>query len=318
MRAFAFEELGGPGSIVEVPIPDPAEGQVRIRVAAAGLNPFDNAVVQGYLKDQMEHRFPLIPSADASGTVEALGDGVTDLSIGDEVFGSVGKMYLGEGTFAEFATMSTATIARKPGSVDHPDAAAIPVAGGTALTMVDTVPSPTVTSWWRSGRRAGSGATSCSSPRSAARGSSPICSATNAGYARTLGAAEVIDYAAGDVVDAVRALAPDGVDVVAEMHRGEDGARLAELVRSGGRFVSAVGGADEDALKARGVLGREHHGSGRDRADGDAGRHARTRGDREPGDPHVPVGGCGGRVHAGGIRSHARQDRRRPVARGGG
>ena len=115
MRAFAFEELGGPGSIVEVPIPDPAEGQVRIRVAAAGLNPFDNAVVQGYLKDQMEHRFPLIPSADASGTVEALGDGVTGLSIGDEVFGSVGKMYLGEGTFAEFATMSTATIARKPG-----------------------------------------------------------------------------------------------------------------------------------------------------------------------------------------------------------
>ena len=97
MRAFAFEELGGPGSIVEVPVPDPAEGQVRIRVAAAGLNPFDNAVVQGYLKDQMEHRFPLIPSADASGTVEALGDGVTDLSIGDEVFGSVGKMYPGRG-----------------------------------------------------------------------------------------------------------------------------------------------------------------------------------------------------------------------------
>ena len=107
MRAFAFEELGGSGSIVEIPVPDPAEGQVRIRVAAAGLNPFDNAVALGYLKDQMEHRLPLIPGADASGTVEALGDGVTGWSIGDEVFGSAGKRYLGEGTFAEFATMST-------------------------------------------------------------------------------------------------------------------------------------------------------------------------------------------------------------------
>jgi NADPH:quinone reductase len=252
MRAFAFEEPGGPGSIVEVPVPDPAEGQVRIRVAAAGLNPFDNAVVQGYLKDQMEHRFPLIPTADASGTVEALGDGVTDLSIGDEVFGSVGKMYLGEGAFAEFATMSTATIARKPGSVDHPDAAAIPVAGGTALTMVDTVAvseGDVVVAIGASG-----GVGSYLVQLAARRGARVLamCSAANAGYARKLGAAEVIDYA-GDVVDAVRALAPDGVDVVAEMHRGEDGARLAELIRSGGRFVSAVGGADEDALKARAV-----------------------------------------------------------------
>jgi len=114
MRAFAVEELGTPDSAVEVAVPEPAERQVRIRVAAAGLNPFDHAVIQGYLKDQMEHRFPLIPGADSSGTVDALGAGVTDWSTGDEVFGSVGKMYLGEGTLAEFATMSTGTIARKP------------------------------------------------------------------------------------------------------------------------------------------------------------------------------------------------------------
>ena len=253
MRAFTFEELGGAGSIVEIPVPDPAEGQVRIRVAAAGLNPFDNAVAQGYLKDQMEHRLPLIPGADASGIVEALGDGVTGLSIGDEVFGSAGKRYLGEGTFAEFATMSIGTIARKPGSVDHLDAAAIPVAGGTALTMLDTASvseGDVVVAIGASG-----GVGSYFVQLAAKRGARvlAICSAPNAGYARRLGAAEVIDYAAGDVVDAVRALAPDGVDVLAEMHRGEDGAGLAELVRSGGRVVSAVGGADEDSLIARGV-----------------------------------------------------------------
>ena len=253
MRAFALEEFGRPGSVMDVPDPEPGEGQVRIRVAAAGLNPFDNAVIQGYLKDNMEHRFPLIPGADASGTVEALGEGVIELSIGDEVFGSVGKRHLGEGTFAELATMSTGTIARKPASIDHTDAAAIPVAGATALTMIETASVSDGDMVVAIGATGGVG--SYLVQLAAKRGARvlAICSAENADYARKLGAADIIDYDAGDVVEAVRSIAPDGVDVIAEMHGGDDTARLAELVRSGGRVVSAVGGADEGTLKARGI-----------------------------------------------------------------
>jgi NADPH2:quinone reductase len=253
MRAFALAELGQPGSVVDSPVPEPEEGQVRIRVAAAGLNPFDNAVIQGYLRDHMEHRFPLIPAGDASGTVEALGDGVTGWSIGDEVFGSVGKGHQGEGTLAELATMSTRTIARKPSSVGHPEAAALPVAGGTALTMVEAASVSDGDVLVAIGATGGVG--SYLVQLAAMRGARvlAISSAGNADYARKLGAAEVIDYAAGDVVEAVRSLAPDGIDVIAEMHGGDDTARLAELVRSGGRVVSAVGGADEEALKARGI-----------------------------------------------------------------
>ena len=94
MKAFAIDELGQPGSLHELPVPQPAEGEVRIRVAAAGLNPFDNSVLQGYLKDHMEHRFPLVPGMDASGTVEAVGDGVDGWTVGDEVFGSVPELYV--------------------------------------------------------------------------------------------------------------------------------------------------------------------------------------------------------------------------------
>ena len=137
MRAFVIEELGQLGSLREIPVPEPGEGYVRIRVAAAGLNPFDHAVLQGYMKDRMEHRFPFVPGSDASGTVEAVGEGVSDWELGDEVFGSTGKMYLGEGTLAEFATMSRGTIARKPTAIDHSIAAAVPVAGVTALIMTD-------------------------------------------------------------------------------------------------------------------------------------------------------------------------------------
>ena len=115
--------------------------------------------------------------------------------------------------------------------------------------------------WWsRSGRPAASAATSCR--LAAARGARVIAisSAENADTARKLGAADVVDYAAGDVVEAVRSLAPVGVDVIAEMYGGDDTARLAELVRSGGRVVSAVGGADEETLKARGIEARTSAG----------------------------------------------------------
>src|SRR5437667_63419 len=83
-----------PGSVKDIPVPEPGEGQVLIRVAAAGLNPFDAAVVQGRLEAMMEHRFPLVPGMDASGTVEAVAEGVTEWAVGDEVFGSVGKAHL--------------------------------------------------------------------------------------------------------------------------------------------------------------------------------------------------------------------------------
>ena len=137
MKAFALDEFGTQGSVRDVPDPEPGEGQVRIRVAAVGLNPFDNWVLQGALKDQMEHRFPLIPGSDASGTIDAVGPGVTGYTIGDDVFGSMGKSYFGEGALAALGAMSTATITRKPASLGHVEAAAIPVAGATAKNMVD-------------------------------------------------------------------------------------------------------------------------------------------------------------------------------------
>ena len=114
MKAFALDEFGVPGSIHDLPAPEPAAGQVKVKIAAAGLNPFDASVASGRLKDLMEHRFPLVTGTDGSGTVEAIGEGVTEWSVGDDVFGSVGKTYLGEGTLAEFTTLAAGTVARKP------------------------------------------------------------------------------------------------------------------------------------------------------------------------------------------------------------
>src|SRR5258708_12570375 len=135
MRAFAYDSYGGPGSIHELPDPTPEAGQVRVRVRAASLNPVDNLVVQGYLKERMPAELPLVPCADLSGTVDMVGPGVEEFKIGDRVFGITGRM-IGEGTLAELTVASSTTIAKRPAAIEDAEAAAMPLAGVPALMSV--------------------------------------------------------------------------------------------------------------------------------------------------------------------------------------
>jgi NADPH:quinone reductase-like Zn-dependent oxidoreductase len=254
MKAFAIDELGQPGALRDLPVPEPAEGQVLVRVAAVGLNPFDNAVLKGLVKGRMEHRFPLVPGLDASGTIDAVGPDVGGLKAGDDVFGSVGKMYLGEGTLAEFVTMSAAAITSKPQSLDHITAAAIPTAGVTALIMTDALSLAEGHTAVAIGATGGVG--SFFVQLAARRGTRVVaaCRRENADYARSLGAEDIIDYTSEEVIDSVRSRYPDGVDAIADMYGDkEEVARLAEQVRSGGRVASAVGAVDGEVLKTRGI-----------------------------------------------------------------
>ncbi len=255
MKAFALDGFGEQGSVRDdLPVPDPQEGQLRLKVVAAGLNPFDVAVMQGYLKDAMEHRFPLVPGMDASGTVDAVGEGVEGYAVGDEVFGAVGKPFLGEGTLAEFVVVSGGTVTRKPSFFDHTVAAAIPTAGVTALNLADALELSEGQTVVAVGATGGVG--SYFVQLAARRGARvvAVCSGANADYARGLGAIDEIDYSVGDVADEVRSRYPDGIDAVADMHGdAEQLAKLTEQVSSGGRVASIVGAADVDALGARGV-----------------------------------------------------------------
>jgi NADPH2:quinone reductase len=254
MKAFALDGFGEQGSLRDLPVPEPEEGQLRLRVVSAGVNPFDAAVIQGHVKDHMEHRFPLVPGMDASGTVDAVGDSVEGYAAGEEVFGSVGKMVLGEGTLADFVTVSAGTVTHKPSSLEHHVAAAIPTAGVTALKMADALELSQGQTVIAVGATGGVG--SYFVQLAARRGARVIavCRGENADYARRLGAADVIDYSAGDVADEVRSRYPDGIDAVADMHGdAEQLAGLTEQVLSGGHVASVVGAADIDALGARGI-----------------------------------------------------------------
>ena len=122
----------GPPEVLQwagVPLPEPGEGQIRIKVKAAGISPTDLALRAGYLK-----AFPLPPVAvlgfEAAGTVDAVGPGVTGTSVGD----AVTALLLGLGGYAEYAVASIWT--RKPASVSWTDAAALPSSAEAAVRVL--------------------------------------------------------------------------------------------------------------------------------------------------------------------------------------
>ena len=256
MRAYAVDAFGQPGSIRDLLDPEPGEKQVRVRVAAASINPFDNAVLKGYLKDRMEHRFPLIPCSDLAGTVEALGAHVEGFEIGDSVFGLTGRMVPGEGTLAELATASTGTIAKRPASLSEIEAAALPLAGVSALQSVEAAapkPNDVVVVVGASG-----GIGSYAVQLAAATGARVIgvTSKGKTDYVKSLGADEVIDRTSGDVLEAVRAKHPDGVAAIIDTGSDAAGlARLSEAVREGGTVTSMKGAAAIEDLAKRGIKG---------------------------------------------------------------
>src|ERR1700712_2963377 len=126
MKAVAFTAFGNSPELIDIDVPTPAEGEVRVRIHAASVNGFDLAVANGYLDGMMEHRFPVVLGKDFAGTVDALGEGVQGYAVGDRVFGVVTKAFLGDGSFGEYVTVPVAVgLAHLPGSVSFIDGAAL-------------------------------------------------------------------------------------------------------------------------------------------------------------------------------------------------
>ena len=254
MRAIAEDEFNGPTSLQDLPVPEIGADEVLIRVRAAGVNPFDWKVADGALKDEMEHRFPLILGFDAAGVVERVGAGVTGFAEGDEVYGYLSKPVIGGGTYAEYVSAPATIVARKPESIGFAEAAALPMPGLTAMDLVDAVDPKDGESVLIVGATGGVG--SYAIQLASRRGARVIATARreNEAFARELGAAEVIDHSRGDLVDAVRAAYPHGIEAVIDVVSDREAlGRIAGLVKKGGRLASSVYAADVRGLAERGV-----------------------------------------------------------------
>ncbi|MFJ5811615.1 NADP-dependent oxidoreductase [Streptomyces sp. NPDC093093] len=257
MEAFVIDAFGDAPTLREVPEPQPGPGQVQIRVRAAGVNPLDWKMPRGELAGSgAAFSFPLTLGFDVAGTVTTLGAGVDSFAVGDEVFGLVWPHSFEHGSFARtMLAPADSALTTRPQALDPVAAAALPMTGGTALAALD---------WLRIGAGntvlvvgATGGVGSYALQLAAARGAHVIAAAAaeDHDYARSLGAAEVIDYRTTDVADTVRATHPHGIDAVLDLANSRDTVanRIAPLLRDGGRLVSTVFAADPAALAARGV-----------------------------------------------------------------
>jgi NADPH:quinone reductase len=238
MRAIAMTGFGAAPTLTDLDVPEPKEGEVRVRIRAASVNGFDLAVAAGHTKDYMEHRFPLVLGKDFAGEVDALGAGVTGYAVGDRVFGTVTKPYLGDGSFAEYATVPTAIgLAPLPESISFTDAAALGLAGAAAYGIIDKAalePGHIVLVVGATG-----GVGNQVVQLAAAAGAQVIATAHTDAERKLvtrLGAQATIDHTR-DLTSQVRAIAPDGVNVLAHL-AGDPG--VVELVGDRGRFLSTL------------------------------------------------------------------------------
>ncbi|MFI6474488.1 NADP-dependent oxidoreductase [Streptomyces sp. NPDC050516] len=244
MRAVSPLRWGGPEVLAEIETerPEPSPAEILVRVHAAGVNPADWKVrASGGLAVMGT---PPILGWDVSGTVEAVGFGVTLYRPGDEVFG-MPRFPHQAGAYAEYVTAPARHFVPKPAGIDHIQAAALPLASLTAYqSLVETA---RLVAGQRVLIHAAAGGVGHLAVQIAkARGAYVIgtASAAKHDFVRGLGADEVIDYTAVDFTEAVR-----DVDVVLDPIGDAYGSRSLKVLRRGGVLVS-IASPDEDGLLA--------------------------------------------------------------------
>ena len=247
MKAITLDELGTrPALRADLPAPTPGPHDVLIRVRASSVNPVDNAIAAGMLKDMVEHEFPVTLGRDYAGVVAQVGAEVTGFSVGDEVFGFIGAMNptVHAGTWTELIVVpENVSIARKPESVELATAGAAPLAAITAMSAIDALALTQGDTLLVVGATGGVG--SVAVQLAATAGATVIAPALpeDEPYLRELGVAHVVPRD-GDVVAAVRRRYPGGVDALLDNVSYAPGAYDAAL-KDGARVASPNNAAGE-------------------------------------------------------------------------
>jgi NADPH:quinone reductase-like Zn-dependent oxidoreductase len=257
VRAVVIRDFGVEPELADLPVPEPGAGEIRVRMRAAGMNPFDWKVIDGALKGVVEHPFPVVMGSDGAGEVGAVGAGVEAFSVGDRVFGQFMKVALGRGSYAEqVLAPADGKLAPMPEGLSFETAAALPTASVTAYQAVEAAALEPGAVFLVNGASGGVGQSAVQ--LAAAAGAHVVATGPSdlADHLRDLGAAEVVDFTRGPTAEQVRAAHPDGIDAVLDLVSGPgDADPIVGLLRPGGVALSTNGALDPEALQARGLRG---------------------------------------------------------------
>ena len=250
MRAVRVHQFGGPDVVVieDIAVPQPAGGEVLVKLQASSANPVDLKTREGKYPPVSADKLPITLGRDFAGTVEACGADVLGVQIGDEVYGMLSNA---GGGWAEYTAVKAAEVARKPRVLDFAEAAAVPLAGLTAWQGI-----------FEHGRlqageriliHGGAGGVGHFAVQFANVAGAMVfatASERDLDFVREMGAQQAIDYKNQRFEDVV-----GDIDLVFDLVGGETQTRSFAVLKRGGRIISTLGEPPKAACEAHGVTG---------------------------------------------------------------
>jgi NADPH:quinone reductase-like Zn-dependent oxidoreductase len=242
MKVARILRFGPPNVITndDLPRPEPAAGQLLVRVKAAGVGNWDSLIREGKIELQA---LPIILGSELSGIVEAIGAQVSGFKLGDEVYGTTNEQF--SGAYAEYALPSARMIAQKPKTLSFIEAASAPVVTVTAWQMLfdyaHVTAGQTVLILGAAGNVS---AYAVQMARQAGLRIVATAGSADLDYVRGLGAETVVDYKRERFEESLT-----GVDVVLDTVGGDTQQRSLRTLKTGGILVSAVSPVPETSQK---------------------------------------------------------------------
>jgi NADPH:quinone reductase-like Zn-dependent oxidoreductase len=247
MMAWRVHEYGPPDVMrfERIPRPDPGPGVVLVKVEAVGVGPWDGWIRAG--KGASPQPLPLTLGSDLAGGVIAVGPGVSRPRVGDQVYGVTNPEFLG--AYAEYALASAAMVASKPTMLSYTEAASVPVVAVTAQqALFEHAQLKAGRTVLIHGAAGSVGAYAVQLARRAGLRTIATAARDDAAFVRDLGADSVIDYRTERFEDKVR-----DADAVIDLVGGDTQRRSFQVLRRGGKLISAVSHPDEDLAQRHGV-----------------------------------------------------------------
>lgn len=264
MRAMAYSQTGDSSvlQLVERDVPEPGVGEVRVRVVVSGVNPTDWKARAGARPGRPTPFPEVVPDQDGAGVVDAVGPGVAGLEVGDRVWVFLAAHERPTGTAQEYAVLPSARVVKLPDAASFDLGASLGVPAMTAhraLTVADGGPArlgPGALAGRTVLVAGGAGAVGHAAIQlarwSGARVVTTVSSPEKAALATAAGAHHVVNYREGDTAKAIRAIAPDGVDLVVEVSPARNAELNASVIANHGTIsVYATDGGSEMTLDVR-------------------------------------------------------------------
>ncbi len=247
MKTAAIKQWGNAEEfeILQLPIPELEADDVLIKVAYAGLNPADWKMRAGYLDSAFPGAtFPFVPGLDASGTVLATGEGITEYSIGDRVVSGNNIFHSAKpGAYAQYLVVNKQRVASVPEAITLESASTLPTAGVTAWQAIFAADKGNLTKGKGkkiliNGASGGIGSFAVQLAKWAGAEVATTCSGSNLDYVKSLGSDLLIDYKTQNISEEIVKWAPQGTDLIIDAIGPASLPDSLDLLKQGGRLIS--------------------------------------------------------------------------------